>query len=232
MRGLWRGFLLSFIGLGLGACLGNPAPEQSVEAAVPTSTPAPTVTVPQILSTEPAPATVAPTEVAAEMSEPELPESEPDTPTPTSSPTPLPVVEEVVQPEEAVQTKEAEAPSFIIPGNPDLDYAQVIFVKASQSSDGSWKFDVTVRHDDQGWDDYADAWLVVQPETEAVLGERILLHPHDTEQPFTRSQSGIIIPDGVTQVIVRAKDNVEGFGGQEVIVDLTVAESEFFAVIR
>jgi len=126
---------------------------------------------------------------------------------------------------------EPAANEFIIPGNPDLDYAQVIFVRATQSSDGSWRFDVTVRHDDQGWEEYADAWQVVHPETEAVLAERILLHPHDTEQPFTRSESNIVIPPGLTQVIVRAKDNVEGFGGQAVIVDLTVPQSDYFEVV-
>jgi hypothetical protein len=151
-------------------------------------------------------------EAGAELSDPEPPETEPDTPTPIPT----------TPPEEA----------FIIPGNPDLDYAQVIFVRATQSNDGSWRFDTTVRHEDQGWDDYADAWYVIQPNTEAVLAERILLHPHDNEQPFTRSQSGIIIPEELSQVIVRAKDNVEGFGGQAVIVDLTGAESDYFEVVR
>ena len=104
--------------------------------------------------------------------------------------------------------------------------------KPRKVATGSWRFDTTVRHDDQSWDDYADAWYVIHPDTEEILGERILLHPHDTEQLFTRSQSGIIIPEDVTQVIVRAKDNVEGFGGQEIIVDLTVAESDYFEVVR
>ena len=88
-----------------------------------------------------------------------------------------------------------------------------------------------MRHNDQGWDNYADAWQVIDVEGN-VLGERILLHPHDNEQPFTRSQSGIVIPDGVTQVIVQAKDNVEGFGGQVVMVDLTQSEGEKFEVVR
>ena len=67
--------------------------------------------------------------------------------------------------------------------------ADVVGVRYEQSSDGSYVFHVTVRHDDTGWEHYADKWQVIGPDG-AVLGERILLHPHETEQPFTRSQSG------------------------------------------
>lgn len=150
-------------------------------------------------------------------------------PTPTSTPQSEP---SPTAPPPAPDTPEPAANGLVIPGNPDLDYAQVLFVKASQSSDGTWRFDVTVRHDDQGWEEYADAWQVVHPDTEEVLAERILLHPHDNEQPFTRSESNIVIPPELTLVIVRAKDNVEGFGGQEVIVDLTVPQSDYFEVVR
>jgi hypothetical protein len=61
---------------------------------------------------------------------------------------------------------------------------------------------------------------------------RLLLHPHDTEQPFSRSQSGIIIPMDVTQVTVRAHDLVDGFGGQEVVVDLTADSGDNFSIDR
>ena len=114
----------------------------------------------------------------------------------------------------------------------DLDYAQVLHVVATESSDGTWRFDVTVEHNDEGWDHYADFWRVVHPETLDVYGERELLHPHDNEQPFTRSQSGIRIPDGRTTVLVRAKCNVHGYGGRTVLVDLTVDEGERFEVRR
>jgi len=51
-----------------------------------------------------------------------------------------------------------------------------------------------------------------------VLATRTLLHPHENEQPFTRSLSGVRIPDGVTEVIVRAHDKVHGYGGAEMRV--------------
>ncbi len=96
--------------------------------------------------------------------------------------------------------------------------ANVLGVKASENG-GNWRFDVTVEHGDEGWDHYADAWQVVGADG-TVYGERVLLHPHETEQPFTRSLSGVSIPDGVTKVTIRARDSVHGWGGAEVDVML------------
>ncbi len=55
----------------------------------------------------------------------------------------------------------------------------------------------------------------------AVLGTRVLLHPHETEQPFTRSLGGVKIPQGVRQVTLRAHDRVHGYGGKELTVELS-----------
>lgn len=113
--------------------------------------------------------------------------------------------------------------------------ANVEYVRAVNNGD-SWTFHVTVRHPDTGWDDYADGWDVVLPDGTVLKRNpddpftRLLLHPHETEQPFTRSQSGLVIPNGVTQVTVRANDIVDGFGGAEVVVDLTVASGENFVI--
>lgn len=88
---------------------------------------------------------------------------------------------------------------------------------ATQARDG-WTFAVTVRHADTGWEHYADGWTVFAPDgTE--LGYRKLVHPHETEQPFTRSLSGVNIPEDVAQVTVRAHDNVHGWG-EDYVLDL------------
>ena len=47
------------------------------------------------------------------------------------------------------------------------------------------RLSVTLKHDDSGWEHYADLWQVVS-ESGQVLGTRTLLHPHVEEQPFTR----------------------------------------------
>jgi len=116
--------------------------------------------------------------------------------------------------------------------------ADVVHVRAVQSADGTWTFHVTVEHPDTGWEDYADGWDVVTPDGQVLKPDegsqytRTLLHPHENEQPFTRSQSGIAIPEGVTEVRVRAHDLVDGFGGQEVVVDLTAGSGPNFEVER
>lgn len=95
------------------------------------------------------------------------------------------------------------APAFAGP-------AKVVDARASQSG-GTWRFDVSVRHADKGWDHYADGWYILAPDgTE--LGYRKLLHPHQNEQPFTRSLSGVVVPPGLTEVHVRAHDSVHGLG--------------------
>ena len=114
--------------------------------------------------------------------------------------------------------------------------ADVLFVRAVQSADGTWTFHVTVEHPDTGWDDYADGWDVLTPDDTIIKPDpdspftRLLLHPHENEQPFTRSQTGIVIPPDVTQVRVRAHDLVDGYGGREVLVDLTVDSGPDFEV--
>lgn len=81
----------------------------------------------------------------------------------------------------------------------------------SEAGAGVWRFDVTLRHADTGWEHYADSWRVLGPDGE-ILGERILLHPHVEEQPFTRSLSPVRIPDAITTVTVVGHDNVDGWG--------------------
>ena len=98
--------------------------------------------------------------------------------------------------------------------------ADVVGAEAVRESDGTWRFRVTVRHADEGWDHYADRWQVVAPDGR-VLGTRVLLHPHEAEQPFTRSLGGVSIPDGIGRVVIRAHDSVHGDGGAEIEVKLS-----------
>lgn len=92
--------------------------------------------------------------------------------------------------------------------------ADVVAVEVSREAAGVYRFTVTVRHADTGWDHYADAWQVMAPDGD-VLATRALLHPHVNEQPFTRSLSGVAIPAGVETVRIRAHDSEHGFGGAE-----------------
>lgn len=106
-----------------------------------------------------------------------------------------------------------------VAGSATAGEADVVAVDVAKSGDGRYRFDVTVRHADAGWEHYADKWDVVAPDGR-VLGTRVLYHPHVDEQPFTRSLGGIDIPEGVTTVIVRAHDSVHGYGGAELHVEI------------
>lgn len=116
--------------------------------------------------------------------------------------------------------------------------ADVVFVRAVEGAGGTWTFHVTVEHPDTGWEDYADGWDVVTPDGQVLKADpedpftRLLLHPHVDEQPFTRSQSGLTIPPGVDEVTVRAHDLVDGYGGDEVTVDLSAGSGPDFEVER
>lgn len=135
---------------------------------------------------------------------------------------------------EAASPEPADDPSS--PAPPQINGADVLFVRAVQADDGRWAFTVTVQHPDTGWDNYADGWDVVTLDGTVLLPSpdapftRELLHPHVDEQPFTRSQSGIVIPDGVTTVRVRAHSNVGGYAGRAVTVDLTTASGPDYTV--
>ena len=89
----------------------------------------------------------------------------------------------------------------------------------TQSGNNQWSVSVTLKHGDTGWDHYADNWRVVD-ETGKVLGDRVLLHPHVNEQPFTRSLSGVAIPAEIKKVFIEAHDKVHGWTKKRLPVDL------------
>lgn len=97
--------------------------------------------------------------------------------------------------------------------------ADVVGVKVERTGPGIFRFDVSVRHGDSGWKHYADRWDVVGPDGK-VLGSRKLLHPHEDEQPFTRSLAGVTIGAEVREVTIRAHDNMHGLGGKTMTVQV------------
>jgi hypothetical protein len=104
----------------------------------------------------------------------------------------------------------------------DLREANVVGVTFETQGDGRYRFDVTLVHDDEGEDGYANWWQV---ETTAGdrLGRRELLHAHGTRE-FTRSET-ISVPEGVTRVVVRGHDRTHGYGGQAMVVELDSGET-------
>ncbi|MFO7603161.1 MAG: hypothetical protein R6X06_05015 [Gammaproteobacteria bacterium] len=98
-------------------------------------------------------------------------------------------------------------------------------------TNGTWTVHVTVEHADTGWEHYADGWRVVDAEGN-VLGSRTLYHPHVNEQPFTRSLSGLHIPENLDEVYVEAHDKVHGWSQDRVKVSLNDPAGERYQLDR
>ena len=90
------------------------------------------------------------------------------------------------------------------------DPAEIVSAQAERRGEG-WRVDVTLRHADTGWDDYADGWRVIADGE--VVGTRTLAHPHVEEQPFTRSLTDVAIPDDARVVEIEASTSTTGWGG-------------------
>lgn len=107
---------------------------------------------------------------------------------------------------------------------------QVQIVRADFVKHGDkWNVAVTLKHEDSGWDHYADAWRVVD-ERGDVVALRNLLHPHEDEQPFTRDLDGVFIAPRQNLLFVEAHDKVHGWSPQRLRVDLRQKEGPGFTI--
>ena len=97
--------------------------------------------------------------------------------------------------------------------------ADVINVAVRTRGAGVFDLDVTVRSRDAGWDRYADRIEALAPDG-TVLGTRVLEHPHDDEQPFTRDLHGVAVPAGIGRITVRARFKPTGYSGATMSVAL------------
>ncbi len=99
------------------------------------------------------------------------------------------------------------------------DDVTVVKATAIQVADNTYRFNVTLLHKDEGWNHYANQWQVFTPDG-TLLGTRTLHHPHEHEQPFTRSLNNVLVPADVTEVLIRARDSVHGESPVEYILKL------------
>jgi hypothetical protein len=118
-----------------------------------------------------------------------------------------------------------------LPDTTDYNYAQVISFSVTGTGERRYTFSVTLQHNDQGWDHYADAWEIIDADTDRILATRILSHPHVNEQPFTRSLDDVIIPAGTERILIRGKCNVHGYGGNSFLLDVDNLPEEGMSLI-
>jgi hypothetical protein len=110
-------------------------------------------------------------------------------------------------------------PLLALLAGPALAEPPAIVSAIATATGVTWRFDVSLRHPDTGWDHYADSWEVLSPKGER-LGLRVLAHPHENEQPFTRSLAGVAVPQGTDYVMIRARCLVDGWADTPVQVNL------------
>lgn len=95
---------------------------------------------------------------------------------------------------------------------------------ATPGGNGAWRIEATIRHADEGWEHYANAFEVLDPEGR-VPDVRVPAHPHVEERPFTRSLAAVAIPSGTDFTVIRAKDSVHQYGGIEFRIDLAAQQA-------
>jgi hypothetical protein len=98
-------------------------------------------------------------------------------------------------------------------------YPDVVSAAVEVQNDGRYRFEVTISSPYDSPERYADAWRVLAPDG-TQLAIRELLHDHASEQPFTRSLSGVELPEDIETVTVQGRDLDNGWGGATVDVTL------------
>lgn len=101
---------------------------------------------------------------------------------------------------------------------------RIVSAQFNRINNDQWTISVTLKHQDSGWDHYADSWRVVD-HIGSVLGTRVLHHPHINEQPFTRSLTNIAIPPATQRLYIEARDNVHGWSRNRLKIDLRKARN-------
>ena len=104
-------------------------------------------------------------------------------------------------------------------GSQDSRYPDVLAVKVRAAGADSFDFDVTISSPYDTPQRYADAFRAIGKDGR-VLGERVLLHDHADEQPFTRDLYGVTIPPGIRAVVIQGRDQKFGYGGKVMEVAL------------
>jgi hypothetical protein len=136
---------------------------------------------------------------------------------------------EVVTPTKIPESPVTQIPTAsVMPETSDLDLreANVTAVEYQDLGEGTYRFTVTLFHDDDGEAPSFADWWQVEDESGTVLGRRVLAHSHSI-QPFSRSET-IAIPMDISTVIVRGHDMLHGYGGQSMRLDLRTGEQSAF----
>ncbi len=98
----------------------------------------------------------------------------------------------------------------------DAEFPDVVAAELTRTGD-TYSLEVTMSSEYDTPERYADGWRVLDPAGDEIATME-LTHDHASEQPFTRSQSDLEIPDGVEAITIEGHDLENGYGGATVEV--------------
>ena len=113
----------------------------------------------------------------------------------------------------------ATLPSMAQSPNLEQRHPDVVSAKVTPRGGNRFDFDVTVSSPYDTPQRYCDAFKVMDAKGK-LLGERVLWHDHQTEQPFTRDLHGVLIPADLKRVTIQGRDQKHGYGGKSIEVAL------------
>lgn len=97
----------------------------------------------------------------------------------------------------------------------ELRIADVQIKRDSPEQPGIFQIKVTIEHEDDGWDDYVEAWEVFGPDGQ-ILGVRPFFEPAFDKPQTVSALAGVVIPAEVKTVTIRARTYPDGFEGEPV----------------
>lgn len=98
------------------------------------------------------------------------------------------------------------------------DDVDVLMVKGMESN-GVWKFDITVHHDDSSEDHHVDSVAIFTPD-ETLLGVSKIPMPSIGADHVTTQLSGVTVPDGVEYILIKGHCSSYGWTDDGIIIPL------------
>ena len=97
--------------------------------------------------------------------------------------------------------------------------ADVHVKRDSPNQPGIYHIKVTIEHEDTGWDDYVEAWEVFGPDG-TLLAARPFFEPELERTAKVSALAGVVIPEEIKIVTIRARTYPVGLEGDPVEVEI------------
>ncbi|MGI9419445.1 MAG: hypothetical protein ACR2RA_16585 [Geminicoccaceae bacterium] len=106
--------------------------------------------------------------------------------------------------------------------NADDEAARIADVQIKRDNPdqpGIYHIRVTIEHEDTGWDDYVESWEISEPGGK-VLGVRPFFEPELERASTVSALAGVVIPEDVKTVTIRARTYPKGLEGDPVEIQI------------